>query len=180
MTYWKNVAPCTAIDRASPCWNCTSPSRNFRKFIFDAQSVIVQSVWDGRMVLWASCPMPKHSLRSEKYSNTNWRERSALFSRTVKLDKLQSLCIIFSTIHKISRLIYNSMCSCTLEIDNLDTNESTYVPRFASSVVMEAAYGHQISSPDDPYLKAAKCINEMVSGLGTQGANPVDIFPFCK
>ena len=51
--------------------------------------------------------------------------------------------------------------------------------RFASAVVMEIAYGHHVSSPDDPYLRIADKINELVAGIGAQGSNLVDLFPFC-
>lgn len=44
---------------------------------------------------------------------------------------------------------------------------------------MEIAYGHHVSSPDDPYLRIADKINELVAGIGAQGSNLVDLFPFC-
>ncbi|KAJ3474621.1 hypothetical protein NLI96_g12354 [Meripilus lineatus] len=53
-----------------------------------------------------------------------------------------------------------------------------HIQRFASAVVMEIAYGHHVSSPDDPYLRIADKINELVAGIGAQGSNLVDLFPF--
>ena len=48
---------------------------------------------------------------------------------------------------------------------------------FAASVAMEIAYGHQVSSEnDDPYLRIAEQMNDMIAGLGPQGSNPVDLF----
>lgn len=50
---------------------------------------------------------------------------------------------------------------------------------FAASVAMEIAYGHQVSDREDndPYLRIADQMNDMVAGLGPQGSNPVDLFP---
>ncbi|KAJ3485910.1 hypothetical protein NLI96_g4615 [Meripilus lineatus] len=59
-------------------------------------------------------------------------------------------------------------------------NFEEHLQCFASSVVMEIAYGHQVSSDDDPYLRLAKRMNEMAAGLGSQGSNPVDFLPILK
>lgn len=44
---------------------------------------------------------------------------------------------------------------------------------------MEIAYGHQALSENDPYLQLANQMNDMVAGLGSSFANPVDFFPIC-
>lgn len=42
---------------------------------------------------------------------------------------------------------------------------------------MEIAYGHHITSEDDPFLRMAEKINELTAGVGPQGSNIVDLFP---
>jgi len=43
---------------------------------------------------------------------------------------------------------------------------------------MRVAYGRQITSEDDPYLKMAEDIGYTVSNAGSPGSTPVDFFPF--
>ncbi|KAL4247551.1 cytochrome P450 monooxygenase [Abortiporus biennis] len=52
--------------------------------------------------------------------------------------------------------------------------------RYATSVIMEIAYGHEIVSDDDPYLQIAKEVNNVVTGAGDPGATPPDLFPILK
>jgi hypothetical protein len=43
---------------------------------------------------------------------------------------------------------------------------------------MRVAYGHQITSDDDPYVKIAQDTGYALSNGGSPGSTPVDFFPF--
>lgn len=45
---------------------------------------------------------------------------------------------------------------------------------------MEVAYGHQITSDDDPYVKISQDTGDAVQNAGPPGSTPVDLFPFRK
>lgn len=45
---------------------------------------------------------------------------------------------------------------------------------------MRIAYGHQITSNSDPYLKTAQDVSYVAANSGQPGATPVDMFPFRK
>ncbi|KAF8063986.1 cytochrome P450 [Lyophyllum atratum] len=52
--------------------------------------------------------------------------------------------------------------------------------RFATAIVVEIAYGHQIVSDDDPYVKIAEDVCFATVNSGPPGGTPVDIFPFLR
>ncbi|GLB38520.1 putative cytochrome p450 [Lyophyllum shimeji] len=52
--------------------------------------------------------------------------------------------------------------------------------RFSTAVIVEIAYGHQIVSDDDPYVKIAEDVCEATANSGPPGGTPVDIFPFLR
>jgi hypothetical protein len=52
------------------------------------------------------------------------------------------------------------------------------VLRFATAIVMEVAYGHQIISDGDPYVKISHDTGDAVQNAGSPGSTPVDFFPF--
>ena len=45
---------------------------------------------------------------------------------------------------------------------------------------MQVAYGHQITSNEDPYLQITEDIGHALSNAGSPGNTPVDFFPFRK
>lgn len=49
----------------------------------------------------------------------------------------------------------------------------------AASVVM-AAYGHKVTSNDDPYIHLVEKASRMTAASGSPGATPVDFFPACR
>ncbi|KAG6862109.1 hypothetical protein C0995_005921 [Termitomyces sp. Mi166 len=51
---------------------------------------------------------------------------------------------------------------------------------FSTSIIMRVAYGHQITSDDDPYLRIAQDSSHAISHAGPPGNTPVDFFPFLK
>ncbi|KAI0796042.1 cytochrome P450 [Abortiporus biennis] len=55
-----------------------------------------------------------------------------------------------------------------------------HVRRWATSVIMEIAYGRRITSDDDPYIKIAEDINDAITAAGDPGAAPPDLFPILK
>lgn len=50
--------------------------------------------------------------------------------------------------------------------------------RFSTAIIIRIAFGHQILSDDDPYLKMAETISYALSNSGPPGSTPVDFFPF--
>ncbi|KAF8073626.1 cytochrome P450 [Lyophyllum atratum] len=52
--------------------------------------------------------------------------------------------------------------------------------RFATAIIIEIAYGHQIVSDDDPYIKLGDDISLASANSGPPGGTPVDIFPFLR
>lgn len=52
--------------------------------------------------------------------------------------------------------------------------------RYSTSVSMRIAYGHQIRSDDDEYIKiGTEGANSFLVG-GTPGATMIDLFPICE
>ncbi|KAJ3485907.1 hypothetical protein NLI96_g4625 [Meripilus lineatus] len=60
---------------------------------------------------------------------------------------------------------------------NTPENLEAHLQRYSASVVAEIAYGHHITSADDPYLEMVTTMNVLLAGVGGQGSNPVDLFP---
>lgn len=53
--------------------------------------------------------------------------------------------------------------------------------RFATAIIIETAYGHQIVTDDDPYLKMAEDLcNYAVPALTPPEGSAVEALPFCK
>jgi hypothetical protein len=52
--------------------------------------------------------------------------------------------------------------------------------RFATSVVLTAAYGFRITDDDDPYVKLASKVAWIFSHGGPPGATLVDILPISE
>jgi hypothetical protein len=50
--------------------------------------------------------------------------------------------------------------------------------RFSTAIIMRVAYGHQITSDDDPYVKIAHDTGYALSNAGSPGSTPVDFIPF--
>jgi hypothetical protein len=54
------------------------------------------------------------------------------------------------------------------------------VDRFAAAVVVKIAYGHDVNSDDDLYLKVAQRANYALNNAGPIGSTPIDFFPWRK
>lgn len=52
--------------------------------------------------------------------------------------------------------------------------------RFATAIIIRIAFGHQISSDDDPYVKISQDAGYALSNAGSPGSTPVDFFPWRK
>ncbi|KAL0568631.1 hypothetical protein V5O48_013350 [Marasmius crinis-equi] len=55
-----------------------------------------------------------------------------------------------------------------------------YVHRYTVSNVMRAAFGHQVRSDDDEFLKLANDIGVTMNASGPPGNTPVDFFPWLR
>ncbi|KAF9460615.1 cytochrome P450 CYP621A2 [Collybia nuda] len=64
----------------------------------------------------------------------------------------------------------------------LEDSESrdAFIRRFSTAIIMRLAYGHQITSDDDPYVKIAEDTGYALSNGGPPGSTPVDFFPFLR
>ena len=49
--------------------------------------------------------------------------------------------------------------------------------RYATTLIMKLAYGHQILSDDDDYIKIAENTSRCVARSGAAGATPPDFMP---
>ncbi|KAG6902622.1 hypothetical protein C0995_014228 [Termitomyces sp. Mi166 len=68
-------------------------------------------------------------------------------------------------------------------LQNLLSDESRreeWLRRFSTSIVMRVAYGHQITSDEDPYLGITENTSHALGNAGSPGNTPVDFFPFLK
>jgi hypothetical protein len=53
------------------------------------------------------------------------------------------------------------------------------IQRYATTLVMKIAYGHQILSDDDEYIKIADIFASAIAGSGSPGTTPPDVMPIC-
>lgn len=58
--------------------------------------------------------------------------------------------------------------------------EIRYHVSFVTSVIADVTYGHQVSGADDQHVHISNFVIEFSDTIGTQGANLLDIFPFCE
>ncbi|KAJ3574049.1 hypothetical protein NP233_g2020 [Leucocoprinus birnbaumii] len=49
--------------------------------------------------------------------------------------------------------------------------------RFSTSIIIRIAYGHEIKSDDDPYIKIAEDSGYALTHCGPPGGTPIDLFP---
>ena len=52
--------------------------------------------------------------------------------------------------------------------------------RFASTVILEIAYGRRIDRVDDPYMEITKEMADTADGTGEPGSSIIDFFPICE
>lgn len=52
--------------------------------------------------------------------------------------------------------------------------------RLSAAIVVKSAYGHEILSNDDEYVKLAAVATSTALSLGAPGLNIVDLLPFCE
>ncbi|KAF8077572.1 cytochrome P450 [Lyophyllum atratum] len=53
-------------------------------------------------------------------------------------------------------------------------------PRFSTAIIIRIAYGHQITSDDDPYVYVTEGVSHALSNMGPPGGTPVDFFPILQ
>ncbi|KNZ73173.1 O-methylsterigmatocystin oxidoreductase, partial [Termitomyces sp. J132] len=61
-----------------------------------------------------------------------------------------------------------------------DSLRNDWIRRFSTSIIMRVAYGHQITSDDDPYLDITENTSIALGNAGAPGTTPVDFFPFLQ
>jgi hypothetical protein len=54
------------------------------------------------------------------------------------------------------------------------------VQRYSTALVINIAYGHQILSDDDEYIKIAENSSEAIARAGSAGTTPPDLLPICE
>ncbi len=62
---------------------------------------------------------------------------------------------------------------------NLDSLELTSCARYTTAIVMRIAYGHQIISDDDEFVRIAHDSGYTLNNSGPPGGTAVDLFPIC-
>ncbi|KAK1231448.1 hypothetical protein PQX77_005428 [Marasmius sp. AFHP31] len=55
-----------------------------------------------------------------------------------------------------------------------------FIHRYAVSNIMRVAFGHQIKSDDDTFLKIGNAVSDVFQKLGPTGGTPVDFFPWLR
>ncbi|RDB17677.1 O-methylsterigmatocystin oxidoreductase [Hypsizygus marmoreus] len=68
-------------------------------------------------------------------------------------------------------------------LQNLVLNEEgrdDFIRRFSTAIIMRVAYGHQITSDDDPYIDITEHASHALGNVGAPGSTPVDYFPFLR
>lgn len=61
-----------------------------------------------------------------------------------------------------------------------DEERDSHIQRFSATIIISIAYGHQVTSADDPYLKVADRAFNVQRNAGEFGRTPVDFFPFLR
>ncbi|KAF8064434.1 cytochrome P450 [Lyophyllum atratum] len=56
----------------------------------------------------------------------------------------------------------------------------TTIYRFSTAIIIRIAYGHQITSDDDPYVYVTEGVSHALSNMGPPGGTPVDFFPILQ
>ncbi|RDB17531.1 hypothetical protein Hypma_001246 [Hypsizygus marmoreus] len=54
------------------------------------------------------------------------------------------------------------------------------IHRFSTAVVIEVAFGHQVTSDNDTYVKIAEEAGVVINNAGHTGGTPMDVFPFLR
>ncbi|KAF4598755.1 mannose-ethanolamine phosphotransferase gpi13 [Pleurotus pulmonarius] len=110
------------------------------------------------------------NLAFTKYTSTRFRKLKRMFQQTLS----QRACVQFRQIQIENAHIF---------VNDLMENKGDYgylVGRYATSVSMRIAYGHQIRSDDDEYIQVGtEGANSFLVG-GTPGATVIDLFPILK
>ncbi|KZT03583.1 cytochrome P450 [Laetiporus sulphureus 93-53] len=60
------------------------------------------------------------------------------------------------------------------------TRHDSHFQRYMGGIIMEIAYGHIVTSPDDKYIHHADLVMQAVAKHGSPGATPVDLVPALK
>ncbi|KAF9458175.1 cytochrome P450 [Collybia nuda] len=67
---------------------------------------------------------------------------------------------------------------------NLDTflrrQGLTPMNRYATAIIIRIAFGHQITSDDDPYVTISQEAGHALSNAGSPGSTPIDYFPWLR
>ncbi|RDB17663.1 hypothetical protein Hypma_001219 [Hypsizygus marmoreus] len=53
------------------------------------------------------------------------------------------------------------------------------IQRYSTAIIMDVAFGHQVTSDDDIYVKLAEEAEKVVNNAGS-GGSPMDVFPFLR
>ena len=78
-----------------------------------------------------------------------------------------------------NRIQYQEACKL---IENLTKNQTNYdkcFRRFAVAIILKIAYGHDVVSDDDYFLKLTDDIAFASNNSGPVGNTPLDWFPIC-
>jgi hypothetical protein len=67
--------------------------------------------------------------------------------------------------------------SFRLTLLNLFLNPSL---RFATSVILQVAYGFRLEDSDTEYIDITAGVSHALGNCGSGGGTPIDIFPFCQ
>lgn len=51
---------------------------------------------------------------------------------------------------------------------------------YATAVVLQIAYGHEITSDEDPFLQNAHALDRLFARFVNAGSSAVDFFPACE
>ncbi|RDB17682.1 hypothetical protein Hypma_001256 [Hypsizygus marmoreus] len=68
-------------------------------------------------------------------------------------------------------------------LKNLLSKEAEHeklILRFSTAIIMQVAFGHQVMSDDDVYVKIAQESGNIVANAGPPGGTPIDFFPFLQ
>lgn len=63
------------------------------------------------------------------------------------------------------------------DLQHLTVTVISYI-RFSTAIIAQVAFGHQITTDDDPYIKITEGTGHAQSNAGSPGSTIVDVFPF--
>lgn len=141
-------------------------------------------------------------LMNRRSANYNYRPRLCLFNEVMGFAHVETMALItMGNVWRLSRRMMQMYLfkSQTLiphyhkghqqreltlllrrYVDNPRTSVKKAFTKFGTAMMLGSTYGLRIWEDDDPFMKAADGVREVLGNSGAIGATPTDFFPFLR